>query len=78
MSTGRDVARRRARWCIQSSAVFLAVYVANVLLGLYAQRAHVSWPWLFGNLGEAILVFASIVLFVFAFMIIEGIDGNAS
>lgn len=78
MSLDRDAARRRVRWCMRTSGALLAVYAANVFLGLYAQRGHVSFPWLLGNLGEAVLVFVSIVLFVYAFMMVERIDGNGS
>ncbi|ODT37819.1 MAG: hypothetical protein ABS55_02380 [Lautropia sp. SCN 70-15] len=63
---------------MRTSGALLAVYAANVFLGLYAQRGHVSLPWLLGNLGEATLVFVSIVLFVYAFMMVERIDGSGS
>lgn len=78
MSLDRDAARRRVRWCMRTSGALLVVYAANVFLGLYSQRAHAALPWLLGNLGEALLVFVSIVLFVYAFMIVERIDGNGS
>ncbi|MCL4848871.1 MAG: hypothetical protein KJ066_20155 [Acidobacteria bacterium] len=63
---------------MRTSGALLAVYAANVFLGLYAQRTHASWPWLFGNLGEAVLVFVAIVLFVYAFMAVERVEGNGS
>ncbi len=78
MSLDSQAWRRRVRWCMRTSGVLLAVYAANVFLGLYAQRTHVALPWLFGNLGEAVLVFLSIILFVYAFMLVERIDRNGS
>lgn len=76
MSLDGDVARRRVRWCMRASGALLVVYAVNVFLGVYAQRTHSPLPWLFGNIGEATLVFLAIVLFVYAFVIIERIDDS--
>lgn len=80
-SANLDISQSKARWrgriFLMISAIFFALYLANVLVGKWAIMSGSTNPFDIGDVAEFLLLFLASVNFVIAILQFEIAEGKA-